>query len=199
MEGGTDTKKFICYPCKRKFPSGGMLARHERMSDSHRRTMEKREDKMRKRKRELIMAARTIRQLIMEREEEISAQVSSAETAATQRTVLQMKLQQLLREYGMAQEVIEACRQLREAKEAGQAAPSLTFEAKVGKLQLTAGAACWQSNKVHHGRSPQRKRAINISSQNITMPKPGRDATWCKVCGKFCYNDQLEKLDFTCQ
>lgn len=147
MEGGAETKKFICYPCKRKFPSGGMLARHERMSDSHRRAMEKREDKMRKRKRELIMAARTIRQLIMEREEEIQAQVSTAETAATQRTVLQMKLQQLLREYGMAQEVIEACRQLREAKEAGQDAPSPTREARVGKLQLTAGAACWQSNK----------------------------------------------------
>eukprot|EP00959_Pyramimonas_sp_CCMP1952_P146954 3075950-Pyramimonas_sp.AAC.1 len=31
------------------------------------------------------------------------------------------------------------------------------------------------------------------------MPKPGRDATWCKVCGMFCYNDQREKFDYTCQ
>ncbi|CAK0805509.1 unnamed protein product, partial [Prorocentrum cordatum] len=36
-------------------------------------------------------------------------------------------------------------------------------------------------------------------SQRIALPKLGRDATWCKVCGKFCYNDLLEKFDYTCQ
>ncbi|CAK0848636.1 unnamed protein product, partial [Prorocentrum cordatum] len=34
---------------------------------------------------------------------------------------------------------------------------------------------------------------------NVTMPKFGRDVTWCKACSKFTYNDQLEKCDYTCR
>lgn len=147
VEGVVEVRKFVCYLCKRKFPNASALARHERMSDSHRRVLEKREDKMKKRKRELILAARTVRQLICEREEELQSQVVINEVAHTQRTVLQMKLQQLLREYGMAQEVIEACRQTREAKEAGLERAPRSRATRVGKLELSAGAASWQSNK----------------------------------------------------
>eukprot|EP00959_Pyramimonas_sp_CCMP1952_P052006 1087161-Pyramimonas_sp.AAC.1 len=46
--------------------------------------------------------------------------------------------------------------------------------------------------------TPRADLRQNIS-QRIALPKLGRDATWCKVCGKFCYNDLLEKFDYTCQ
>eukprot|EP00959_Pyramimonas_sp_CCMP1952_P080085 1674181-Pyramimonas_sp.AAC.1 len=41
--------------------------------------------------------------------------------------------------------------------------------------------------------------ANRSSSQNATKHKFGHDVTWCKVCGKFTYNDQLEKCDYTCR
>ncbi|CAK0849235.1 unnamed protein product [Prorocentrum cordatum] len=64
------------------------------------------------------------------------------------------------------------------------------------RILITAGAPPTFANS---DTNKPWKPAANISSQNITMPKPGRDATWCKVCGMFCYNDQREKFDYTCQ
>ncbi|CAK0903854.1 unnamed protein product, partial [Prorocentrum cordatum] len=46
---------------------------------------------------------------------------------------------------------------------------------------------------------PWSSAANRTSSQNVTEPKAGRDVTWCKVCSKFTYNDQLEKCDYTCR
>lgn len=98
---------------------------------------------MAKRKKELIMAARTVRMQIMDTEEEMQ----SSNAAQNQKIVLDMQLQQLLGEYGQAQEVIEMSKEAREAKKSGKGRPQHFIEKKVGKLALTAGVACWQSNK----------------------------------------------------
>mmetsp|Transcript_83463 Transcript_83463/g.232834 ORF Transcript_83463/g.232834 Transcript_83463/m.232834 type:complete len:461 (-) Transcript_83463:64-1446(-) len=139
--------RHVCVTCKRKFPNTNALIRHEQESDSHRRSSEKREDRMRKRKKELIVAARSVRQQICDAEEALQSQTAVNEIMQNQKGVLELQLQQLLGEYGQAQEIIEACRLVREAKENDTDLPRVTHEARVGKLALSAGVACWQSNK----------------------------------------------------
>mmetsp|Transcript_87019 Transcript_87019/g.254646 ORF Transcript_87019/g.254646 Transcript_87019/m.254646 type:complete len:514 (+) Transcript_87019:124-1665(+) len=139
--------RHICIPCKRKFPSVSTLQRHEQRSDIHRKILERREDKMTKRKKELIMAARSIRQQIVEAEEALQSQAVVNETVQHQKILLEMQLQQLLGEYGQAQEIVELAREAREARLAGVDRPLRTREVRVGKLALTAGVASWQSNK----------------------------------------------------
>jgi len=139
--------RHACFPCKRKFPTAASQLRHERTSDSHRKQLEKREDRMRKRKRELIMACRNLRQQIMALEEEQQAEAVVSEVGQSQRMILEMQLQQVLGEYGQAQEYLESARDLREARQNGVDVPPRTREVRVGKLTLTAGVACWQSNK----------------------------------------------------
>lgn len=102
---------------------------------------------MRKRKRELIMAARSVQHLLAEADEALQSQVLVNEIVQNQRTVLEMQLQQLLGEYGQAQGIIEECRETKEAKLAGVDRPKHIREARVGKLVITAGVASWQSNK----------------------------------------------------
>lgn len=102
---------------------------------------------MQKRKKELIMAARAVRLQIMEAEEALQSQSHKGDTVQQQKIVLEMQLQQLLGEYGLAQEVIEVSKEGREAKKAGMDRPVHVREAKVGKLALSAGVSCWQSNK----------------------------------------------------
>lgn len=141
------TPKHVCFPCKRKFPTATTLARHEQRSDVHRRQMERREDKMQKRKRDLILAARAVRQQIAEAEDALQSQANVNETVQHQKIILEMQLQQLLGEFGQAQETIEEARETREAKHSGLERPSRNREARVGKLALTAAVASWQSNK----------------------------------------------------
>lgn len=144
---GAEVKRFICYPTKRRFPTAAALARHEQMSTLYQSTLEKREDKMRKRKRDLILAARTVRQRICESDEALENQTVVNEIVQMQRKVCEMQLQQLLGEYGQAQEVIEGCREAREARQGSAERPRHKREARVGRLALTAGVASWQSNK----------------------------------------------------
>jgi len=102
---------------------------------------------MQKRKKELILAARSVRQQIVEADEALQSQVLVNETVQHQKIILEMQLQQLLSEYGMAQEIVELAREARESRLAGLDRPARSREVRVGKLALTAGVACWQSNK----------------------------------------------------
>lgn len=139
--------EFVCFPCKRKFPSTGTLARHQRASDVHRRMMDKQEDIMRKRKSELIAAVQNVRQRLHDAEEALQSQVHVSQQLWNQRLLLEMQLQQLLREYGQAHEIIEESREARESKRNGTEKRVKKREVKVGKLMFTAGAASWQGNK----------------------------------------------------
>jgi len=145
--GRSTVARHVCYPCKRKFPTAAMLRRHERQSDSHRKQLEKREDRMRKRKRELVLACRHLRQLILANEEEQQGGAVNIELVQSQRILLEMQLQQLLGEYGQAQEYLEVSREIREARQNGTGRTPRTHEVRVGKLALSAGVAWWQSNK----------------------------------------------------
>jgi len=98
---------------------------------------------MRKRKRDLIMACRSLRQQILESDE--AGQVSDA--GICQRKLLEIQLQQVLGEYGQAQEYLEMARLNRHTKETGIEPPPRSREVRIGNLSLSAGAACWQSNK----------------------------------------------------
>lgn len=102
---------------------------------------------MKKRKKELVMACRNLRAQIVDYEEAMQSQPVVSETAQGQRLILEMQLQQVLGEYGQAQEFLEFARDLREAKQTGVDRPPRTRETRVGKLELSAGVACWQSNK----------------------------------------------------
>jgi len=145
MEGSM--VKHVCYPCKRRFPTSEHLRRHEKLSENHKRSLEKREEKMRKRKKELVLAARNLRHQIFESDEALQQQPVASEMMQAQRMLLEMQLQQILGEYGQAQEFLENGRLAREAEAQGIERPSNVRETKVGKLALTAGVACWQSNK----------------------------------------------------
>jgi len=144
---GGEGARHVCIPCKRKFPTASTLQRHEQRSDVHRKILERREEKMQKRKKELIMAARAVRQQIVEAEEALQSQVMVNETVQHQKIILDMQLQQLLSEYGQAQEIMELAREAREARIAGVDRPLRQRQVRVGKLALTAGVASWQSNK----------------------------------------------------
>lgn len=139
--------RHTCLPCKRRFPTASQLTEHERLSVNHKRALEKREDKMRKRKKELVMAARNLRQQIIEAEEALQSQHVVNEMVHAQRMLLEMQLQQILGEYGQAQEFLELGRETREAAQLGLERPAHSREVRVGKLALTAGVGCWQSNK----------------------------------------------------
>jgi len=102
---------------------------------------------MRKRKRELVMACRHLRQQILESDEALQSQTVVNDMGQSQRMVLEMQLQQVLGEYGQAQEILELARESREARHNDFERAPRTREVRVGKLELSAGVACWQSNK----------------------------------------------------
>merc|ERR1719356_2430426 len=129
--------RHICLPCKRKFQSAAALTRHEESSDTHRRSLEKREERMKKRKKELIMAARTVRQQIFEADEALQSGTGVQDIVQNQKGLLELQLQQLLGEYGQAQELIEAGRLLREAKEDGAEMSKQRHQVRVGALQVS--------------------------------------------------------------
>eukprot|EP00929_Paragymnodinium_shiwhaense_P119807 TRINITY_DN91706_c0_g1_i1.p1 TRINITY_DN91706_c0_g1~~TRINITY_DN91706_c0_g1_i1.p1 ORF type:complete len:442 (-),score=113.50 TRINITY_DN91706_c0_g1_i1:113-1438(-) len=141
------TLTHVCLPCKRKFISAEALSKHESQSEGHGRSLEKREEKMKKRKKEVIMAVRSLRQQIYEAEEALQSTNVVNEMVANQKSMLELQLQQLLGEYGQAQEIIEMSQHRKQCKEAGVDVPIMTREMRVGKLTLTAGASSWQSNK----------------------------------------------------
>jgi len=141
--------RHICLTCKRKFPNDEALCRHENESDVHRKNTEKRETNMKRRKKELIMAARVVRERIMEADEALQDErfaESQIPAVQNQKAVWELQLQQLLGEYGQAQEIIENSKLAKEEKQSGVVKPKL-HEVQVGKLLLSAGTACWQSNK----------------------------------------------------
>lgn len=140
---GTD---HVCFPCKRKFPSDTSLLRHTQRSDVHRRMMDKEEDRMRKRKSELIAAIQSVRQHLVEADEALHKD-SDNESAQRQRLLLDLQLQQLLREYAQAHEKIEDRTEARAAQKSGVEKPAKFREVTVGRVKLTAGAASWAGNK----------------------------------------------------
>jgi len=139
--------KYVCYPCKRKFGNAVALKRHETASDMHRKVLDRRDEKMKRRKQDLIFAVQAIRQQLAETDEALQGQMAGNETLEQQRLILEMQLRQLSMEYGQAQEIIEVTREAREARRAGIELPPTTKEVRVGSLLLNAGAASWQSNK----------------------------------------------------
>jgi len=95
----------------------------------------------------LVMACRHLRQQILESDEALQSQTVVNDMGQSQRMVLEMQLQQVLGEYGQAQEILELARESREARHNDFERAPRTREVRVGKLELSAGVACWQSNK----------------------------------------------------
>jgi len=110
--------------------------------------MDRRDEKMKRRKQDLIYAVQSVRQQLADNEEALQTAAANGATALeNQRMILGMQLQQLSMEYGQAQEIIESTREAREARRTGYELPPNTADARVGNLSLSAGAASWQSNK----------------------------------------------------
>jgi protein phosphatase 2C len=109
--------------------------------------LDKEEDRMRKRKNEIISAVQSVRQHLVEADEALQTQVHVNESVQRQRMLLDLQLQQLLREYAQAQSIIEDSRDMKEVKKTGVGKPPKLHEVTVGRLVLTAAAASWQGNK----------------------------------------------------
>lgn len=109
--------------------------------------MDKEEDRMRKRKNEIIAAVQSVRQHLVEADEALQSQTSVNESLQRQRLLLDLQLQQLLKEYAQAQSILEDNRDVKEVKRSGVEKPAKFAEVTVGRLVLTAAAASWQGNK----------------------------------------------------
>jgi protein phosphatase 2C family protein 2/3 len=109
--------------------------------------MDKEGDRMRKRKNELIAAIQSVRQHLVEADEALQTQVHVNESVQKQRMLLDLQLQQLLKEYAQAQERIEHRHDEKVAKKTGVEKPAKMREVTVGGLKMTAAAASWQGNK----------------------------------------------------
>eukprot|EP00927_Polykrikos_kofoidii_P031893 TRINITY_DN27313_c0_g1_i1.p1 TRINITY_DN27313_c0_g1~~TRINITY_DN27313_c0_g1_i1.p1 ORF type:complete len:457 (-),score=112.91 TRINITY_DN27313_c0_g1_i1:195-1517(-) len=188
--GEENALRYACLPCRRKFYSAVALQRHERMSDAHRKSLEKREDKMRKRKKELIMAVRSVRHQIYEADEALQSQTVVNDMVQNQKGILELQLQQMLGEYGQAQEIIEASKEIRDAREAGVEPPRHVREMRVGNVILTAGVASWQSNK-----EVQEDRYV--LGMELKAPCGGKIAGFCVMdghSGSLCVDHLVEAL-----
>merc|ERR1719460_2228162 len=75
---------------------------------------------MRKRKNELIAAIQSVRQHLVEADEALQTQVHVNESVQKQRMLLDLQLQQLLKEYAQAQERIEDRHDEKVAKKTGK-------------------------------------------------------------------------------
>lgn len=147
--------RYICFLCKRKFKSAPLLSRHKQLSELHRRNLSKQEEEIQQRKEELRQAIASVRKQIQDCEVAMSKQVLSDEELQTQRTNLEMKLRQVLSEYGSAQEKLETSRYQQAAEKLvgpGVTIPPLpkraeVHETSVGRLVVSVGASSWQGNK----------------------------------------------------
>lgn len=125
--------------------------RHERGSDLHRRNLDQQDEYVRQHKQESLAEVSAVRQQL----QAASAGGSSLEELA-RRAAPEARLRQLLGECGMAQEMLEHSWSLRRSagcpvndKVTGEI-PMLqpTYdEARVGRLAVELGAACWQGGK----------------------------------------------------
>lgn len=101
---------------------------------------------MRKRKNELIAAIQSVRHHLVEAEEAINSQTNVNEAVQRHRMLLDLQLQQLLREYAQAHSVIEDRRDAKEQAKTG--VKKIKFkEVTIGNVKLTAAASSWQGNK----------------------------------------------------
>merc|ERR1719446_820863 len=108
---------------------------------------EKEGDRMRKRKNELISAIQSVRQHLVEADEALQTQVHPNETVQRQRMLLDLQLQQLLKEYAQAQSIMEDRNETLNEKKTGMKKRIKFREVTIGKIKLTAAAASWQGNK----------------------------------------------------
>jgi len=144
--------RYICFLCKRKFPSQDLLTRHKQLSELHRRNVLKQDEENQKQKEELRHAISTTRKQVQVMDQEIMSQSAPSKDLQHNRSQLELKLRQSMGEYGQAQEKLEASRQQTVAERNGTAGAGIppkaeVFETRCGKLVISAGAASWQGNK----------------------------------------------------
>lgn len=184
-------EQYVCFPCKRKFPSDNALTRHKQRSDVHRRMMDKEEDRMRKRKNEIIAAIQSVRHHLVEADEVLqNNQAVVNENVQRQRMLLDLQLQQLLREYAQAQAIIEDRHDLKVAKRTGLEKPEKFREVTVGKIKLTAAAASWQGNK----EMQEDRYVIDIELTSKDGHKIAGFVVFDGHSGSMCVDHCVEKL-----
>eukprot|EP00406_Dinophysis_acuminata_P032315 CAMPEP_0179358734 /NCGR_PEP_ID=MMETSP0797-20121207/79085_1 /TAXON_ID=47934 /ORGANISM="Dinophysis acuminata, Strain DAEP01" /LENGTH=506 /DNA_ID=CAMNT_0021074009 /DNA_START=78 /DNA_END=1598 /DNA_ORIENTATION=- len=150
MAAATAAPRYICFLCKRKFKSAVLLTRHKQLSEMHRRNLLKQDEEIQQKKEELRQAIAAVRKQIQEVEHAISKQpVLQDEELQNHRHTLELKLRQAFGEYGLAQEKLEASRQLQVSERNGTALVKRpeVHETCVGRLLVSVGAATWQGNK----------------------------------------------------
>eukprot|EP00812_Abedinium_dasypus_P011090 NODE_466_length_1545_cov_329.211409.p2 GENE.NODE_466_length_1545_cov_329.211409~~NODE_466_length_1545_cov_329.211409.p2 ORF type:complete len:485 (+),score=152.79 NODE_466_length_1545_cov_329.211409:109-1455(+) len=147
--GAPASVPFMCFLCCRKLPSAETLAAHDRYSELHQQNLKRERALVEQRKDELRPQIWSLRHHIAEVKQQTVAEPAN-EAVQNQLSALKMQLQQLVGEYGQAQEVLEqglARRQPQAAPKDGGAAQATFHEARVGKIVLTAGVASWRGNK----------------------------------------------------
>lgn len=123
--------------------------RHEQLSDLHKKNLEKQDEELQKRKDEIKRAIHDGRQQFHEVQTKIGGQDPPDADLVNQRVTLETQLQQLIAEYGQVQERIESSRSQGQDERGVGAPPStpVESEARVGMLNLLAGASSWRGNK----------------------------------------------------
>jgi len=145
---------------------------------------------MRRRKNEIIAAVQSVRQHLVEADEALQSQTSVNESVQRQRLLLDLQLQQLLREYGQAQSILEDSRDAKEAKRSGVEKASKFAEVTVGRLALTASASSWQGNKDFQ----EDRYVINIEIESPEGHKVAGFAVLDGHSGSLCVEHVQEKL-----
>lgn len=170
----------LCLLCRRKFYDDEDLERHIRLSELHRRNVDRQGELVQQHKQEVLAGVAALRQQL--HEAAMSPEGSSSRCAA-----LESQLRQLLGEFGMAQEMLEHNRALREPAEFRT---PTSHEARVGRLGLDIGVACWQG-----GKEVQEDRFI--LDLQLTSPEGLRVAGFCVLdghSGSRCVEHLVERL-----
>jgi len=143
--------RFICFLCKRKFTSAELLQRHKQLSDLHAKNLQMLYEEIQAQKEELRQSIALVRKQMHDAEFAISKQASPETELLTQRQTLELKMRQLVGEYGGVQEKLEATRYQQVADRAADDSKlqkvTEVKETSVGRLLISVGAATWQGNK----------------------------------------------------
>lgn len=187
--------RFICFLCKRKFQSAQLLARHKQLSDLHAKNLQKQEEEIQQQKEELRQSIAVVRKQIWDAEMALSKQDNPEAELHTQRQTLELKLRQVVADYGQVQEKLEASRYQQVADRSADGGSNLlkvseVRETSIGKLLLSVGAATWQGNK-----DVQEDRYI--MNLDITGPHGTKLVGFCVLdghSGSLCVDALLEWL-----